>query len=52
MAKIYGQKKQNEKGKQNHDLFGIALLVVIKQAEKISMDIEDLKLMFSDRPTL
>lgn len=52
MAKIYGQKRHNEKGNQNHDLFGIVPLAVIKQAKKISLDIEDLKLMFSNRPTL
>ena len=36
----------------NHNQFNIALFVVIEQADKISRDREDLKLIYGDRLTL
>lgn len=36
----------------NHKQFNIALFVVIEQADKISRDREDLKLIYGDRLTL
>ena len=45
-------KGQNEKEKENHNLFDRALFVMLEEAEEISSDLDNLKLICTDSLTL